>query len=128
MRQKSIGNNPTATKWCKCLLEFVYFENMFWKITPLTTTIVSFHLHQGSAYLLQLLVVVTLTLLPMGKWPLPTDKDVYVCNRFPQSETVLGLFPWRHKKIRQAEQRLLSPDGQEDNAGIIILHRALLKY
>ena len=88
MRQKSIGNNPTATKWCKCLLEFVYFENMFWKITPLTTTIVSFHLHQGSAYLLQPLVVVTLAILPMGKWRLPTDKDVYVCNRFPQTETV----------------------------------------
>ena len=125
MRQKSIGNNPTATKWCKCLLEFVYFENMFWKITPLTTTIVSFHLYQGSAYLLQPLVVVTLAILPMGKWRLPTDKDVYVCNRFPQTETVRN---WVISMETCAERRLLSPDGQEDNAGIIILHGALLKY
>ena len=46
----------------------------------------------------QLLAVVTLALLPIGKWRLPTGKDVFVCNRFPQTETALGLFPWIHQK------------------------------
>ena len=44
------------------------------------------------------LVVVTLALLPMGKLRLPTGMDVFVCNRFPQTETALGLFPWIHQK------------------------------
>ena len=43
-------------------------------------------------------VVVTVALLPMGKWRLPTGKDVFVCNRFPQTETALVLFPWIHQK------------------------------
>jgi len=29
---------------------------------------------------------------------LPTGKDFFVCNRFPQTEIALGLFPWIHKK------------------------------
>ena len=45
-----------------------------------------------------LIAVVTQALLPMGKERLPTGKDVFVSNRFSQTETALYLFPWIHQK------------------------------
>ena len=46
-------------------------------------------------------VVVTVALLPMGKWRLPTGKDVFVCNRFPQTETAQGYFHGYIKKNKR---------------------------
>ena len=44
---------------------------------------------------------VTLAILPLGKWLLPTGKQLFVCNRFSQSEIAFGKFPW----MRQKEQK-----------------------
>ena len=37
----------------------------------------------------------------MGKLRLPTGKDVFASNRFPQTEIALGLFPWYIKKNKR---------------------------
>ena len=37
----------------------------------------------------------------MGKWRLPTGKDVFVCSRFPQTETAQGYFHGYIKKNKR---------------------------
>ena len=37
----------------------------------------------------------------MGKWLLPTVRQRFVCDRFPQGEIALGKFLWIHKRTNE---------------------------
>ena len=38
-----------------------------------------------------------MAVLPMDKWLLPTVRQRFVCDRFPQGEIALGKFLWINK-------------------------------
>ena len=42
-----------------------------------------------------------MAVLPMGKWLLPTVRQRFVCDRFPQGEIALGKFLWIHKRTNE---------------------------
>ena len=48
-----------------------------------------------------LLAVVTLAILPLGKWLFPTGKQFFMCDRSAQRKISCGKFPW----LRQKEQK-----------------------
>ena len=37
----------------------------------------------------------------MGKWLLPTVRQRFVCDRFPQGEIALGKILWIHKRTNE---------------------------
>ena len=42
-----------------------------------------------------------MAVLPMDKWLLPTVRQRFVCDRFPQGEIALGKFLWIHKRTNE---------------------------
>ena len=42
-----------------------------------------------------------MAVLPMEKWLLPTVRQRFVCDRFPQGEIALGKFLWIHKRTNE---------------------------
>ena len=42
-----------------------------------------------------------MAVLPIGKWLLPTVKQRFVSDRFPQGEIALGKFLWIHKRTNE---------------------------
>ena len=48
--------------------------------------------------------VVTLAILPKGKWLLPMGKQLFVCDRFPQGEFASGEISWIRQKNNKTDQ------------------------
>ena len=61
--------------------------------------------------------VVTLVILPMGKWLLPMGKQLFVSDRFPQGEIASGKFQW----ISQNDQKKLPMTVPEVSFILLVL-------
>ena len=46
---------------------------------------------------------------PMGKWLLPTGKELFVCDRLSQSKNCLGKFPRIHRKEQKKPMTMTVP-------------------